>query len=440
VTALLITSDSHAEALRRTLAEGGHRAVVAVATADDAIAQLTRDERIIELVLFDLCPNERDQLLAIPRLVRCARGAPVVVIANEEALSVAWAAGAAEGVARPVRHVELAARLRRLRRARERDTKSGQRERKLSDAVERLESANRELESRVCIDALTGVANRRQALVLLEAECRRSLREGSPLAIVTSDVDTFHTFNERYGEPAGDRCLQRVTRALVDCLRRPSDFLGRYGGDELLAVLPNTNASGAAVLAHRMREVVQDLAIPHATSPFARVVTISLGFASLTRTACNAELLVSVADAALLRAKAAGRNRVAGSGAPILDLRQPLDRWKRFTPLGTPVADPIPAFLTTIRARAKSVARAAHHGSLDGASALAHTLKAAAIERGLEPLAPIARDLEQAARLADASTIEQLANEVAGYIERIQVAYPPMDEDDEVMRTPPARS
>jgi diguanylate cyclase (GGDEF)-like protein len=402
--ALLITCDPHSEAVRRTMSEAGHD-VVTVASQNDALAYLARRDRAVELVVLDLGANEREQVVAIPRLVRRARGAPLLVIGSEEALCIAWAAGAADGVARPVRHVELAGRLRRLRRVRERETKHGQRERKLSDAIERLESANRELEHLVCIDALTGVANRRHALALLEAECRRSLREGVPLAVIMCDVDAFREFNERYSEPAGDRCLQRVTRALVDCLRRPTDFLGRYGGDELMAVLPNTDASGAAVLAHHMREVVVGLAVPHAMSP-CRVVTISVGFANLTRAACSSELLVTVADAALLRAKASGRNRVIGAGEPILDLRQPIGQWK-----------------TATRTRAQTVAYAARAGSLEGATELARALKAAAIERGLAQLGPIARDLEQAIRQSDASAIQQLTDEVVSYVDRVQVAY-----------------
>ncbi len=424
MTALLITCDLQGEAVRRTVTEAGY-AVVTVGSADDALAQLASGERSVEVVLFDLGRSEREQVRAIPRLVRHSRGTPVVVIGSEEVLSLAWTAGAADGVARPVRPVELASRLHRLRRECERQAKHGQRERKLSDAIERLESANRELERLVCIDALTGVANRRHALAVLEAECGRSLREGAPLAIVLIDLDAFRAFNDRYGEPAGDRCLQRVTSTLAECLHRPSDSLGRVAGDELIAVLPNTNVSGAAVLAHRMRELVASLAIPHATSPCARVVTLSAGFASLTRTACTAELLVTVGEAALLRAKATGRNRVVGIGEPILDLRQPVDCWKRFLPDSVPGDDPIPAFLTATRARAETVACAARAGSLDGASELARKLKAAAIERGLAPLGAIARDLERAARLADASTIEELTEAVVGYVDRIQIAYRP---------------
>ena len=136
------------------------------------------------------------------------------------------------------------------------------RERKLSDTIAVLQREKQDLERLVCVDALTGVANRRHTMELLAAEWKRCVREQRPLAIVMIDLDYFHAYNERYGHPGGDACLQRVADAMVRALRRPSDYLGRYGGEEFMAVLPNTDAVGAKIVAERLRAAVEALAIP----------------------------------------------------------------------------------------------------------------------------------------------------------------------------------
>src|SRR5262249_9764099 len=155
----------------------------------------------------------------------------------------------------------------------------------------------------------TGLANRRHTLALLQAEWKRSARDGTPLSLVMVDLDCFHAFNESYGHLGGDSCLRSVTEAMVVCLRRPADFLGRYGGEEFIAVLAATDAVGARLVAERMRSNVEALAIPHTSSSCALVVTISVGYASARPTGSDRlEDLVAAADAALLAAKSAGRN------------------------------------------------------------------------------------------------------------------------------------
>ena len=174
-----------------------------------------------------------------------------------------------------------------------------------------LQQEKHELERIVCVDSLTGLANRRHALSLLDAEWKRSVRDGTPLSLVIIDLDHFHAFNETYGHPGGDTCLRRVTAEMVNCLRRPSDFLGRYGGEEFIAVLANTDAMGARIVAERLRIAVEELAIPHSGSSCAnKVVTISVGFATILP---KSEKGVDSADQesrhALLSAKSTGRNQ-----------------------------------------------------------------------------------------------------------------------------------
>jgi diguanylate cyclase (GGDEF)-like protein/PAS domain S-box-containing protein len=183
-------------------------------------------------------------------------------------------------------------------------------------AEDKLEEANRRLEALAGQDGLTGLANRRTFDDALSREHRRALRERSRLAMLMIDVDWFKAFNDRYGHPAGDECLKRVSRAIENTLPRPGDLVARFGGEEFAVLLPNTDEAAAAVMADRIRRAVLALAIEHDACP-ALVVTISAGVAAFAPTAFELgfDSLVRRADQALYRAKHLGRNMVACASA-----------------------------------------------------------------------------------------------------------------------------
>lgn len=170
--------------------------------------------------------------------------------------------------------------------------------------------ANETLERLANVDGLTGLANRRQFDATLATEWRRAHRDGRPLSVVMLDVDHFKQFNDRYGHQEGDRCLRLIGQCLRGRAGRPGDLAARYGGEEFVMVLPSTDLAGATYLANEMRLAVRALAISHTTSPHA-IVTISLGVATaVPQVGETADFLVAQADAALYRAKNAGRDQV----------------------------------------------------------------------------------------------------------------------------------
>ncbi len=117
-------------------------------------------------------------------------------------------------------------------------------------------------------------------------------------------------FNDTYGHPAGDACLQQIASLLSSCIRRPRDLLARYGGEEMAVILPDTDNDGAAVVARLMLERLALQAIPHKGSPFGHI-TASIGIACSDGTALDsAPSLIERADRALYIAKQAGRNRL----------------------------------------------------------------------------------------------------------------------------------
>lgn len=170
------------------------------------------------------------------------------------------------------------------------------------------------LEKLALIDALTNLPNRRRFEQILKREWARCRRSQEPISIVILDIDHFKQFNDHYGHLAGDRCLRRVARALPIPLKRPADSIFRYGGEEFIAVLPETDHSVALNLAEEIRLQVAKLSIPHvdgiADHPY---ITVSLGVTTTTPSSRSTpSTLVQLADQMLYVAKNAGRNCVRG--------------------------------------------------------------------------------------------------------------------------------
>ena len=169
-------------------------------------------------------------------------------------------------------------------------------------------------------DALTRLANRRSIEETAALELKRQGRSGQPIALILCDVDLFKRINDEQGHDIGDRTIRAVGESLRS-VTRGTDTLGRWGGEEFLAILPETNEDEAATLAERMRATVASAPMP---GPPGAHVTVSLGVASAARDGGPQDHpafdeILKAADSALYRAKAAGRNRVvrassAGSG------------------------------------------------------------------------------------------------------------------------------
>lgn len=160
-------------------------------------------------------------------------------------------------------------------------------------------------------DALTGLPNRRHFDEFFAREWAVCAREGRPMNLLFIDVDYFKPYNDHYGHQAGDECLATVGRALGAQAMRSSDFVARYGGEEFVAVFPGTDRAGLADIGARMLAAVDELVLPHAASRVSAQVTVSIGVGWLVPGRGDTpQSLVQMADAALYRAKDAGRHRV----------------------------------------------------------------------------------------------------------------------------------
>ena len=166
----------------------------------------------------------------------------------------------------------------------------------------------------VYTDGLTGVHNRRFFDERLSVEWARAIRHGNALSVVLLDVDLFKRYNDCYGHLAGDECLRRVASALRACVRRPGDVVARFGGEEFVCLLPDTDLKGAMTVAEEFSQLLSVQQIPHADSSVASVVTVSQGVCSKRGgVGGNAENLMREADAQLYVAKARGRHQISGA-------------------------------------------------------------------------------------------------------------------------------
>jgi diguanylate cyclase (GGDEF)-like protein/PAS domain S-box-containing protein len=157
-------------------------------------------------------------------------------------------------------------------------------------------------------DPLTGAYNRREFSLMVEREALRSHRYHHALSLIMFDLDLFKKLNDSYGHTAGDKALQRFTTLCTNTLRNV-DIFGRWGGEEFVALLPETDIEGASIIAERLRKVVGESVLTYNEHKI--TFTVSIGIAQFKDGETTIEGPLSRADSAVYDAKKAGRNRIS---------------------------------------------------------------------------------------------------------------------------------
>jgi len=303
---ILIVDDD--PVLRQILQTYMSRAGYDVALAENGQTALDIWEReTIRLVITDWMMPVMDG----PELIRRIRAvsAPaytyiIMLTANESKGDVIYGleAGADDYLTKPFNTGELRARV-----------KIGER---ILNLENRLNQTLQQMEELATLDSLTGLLNRRALYTHAEAELSRSRRDRNPVSLMMLDIDHFKQVNDRHGHLIGDKALRLIADTLK-VNKRPYDWAGRWGGEEFLLVLPNTDESVAVTIAERMRLQILDTHLSVATgvlqlnASFGIASTASgLGLSASTSELYHLDNLVARADEALMQAKELGRNRV----------------------------------------------------------------------------------------------------------------------------------
>jgi diguanylate cyclase (GGDEF)-like protein len=269
-------------------ASDGYKALERVRS--DAPDLILLDVMLPDIDGYEICRRIKNdaELPFIPIILVTARDSTQDKVAGLDA-------GADDYLTKPINFPELEARVRSMLRIK-----------RLQDE---LEEKNRELERLSTRDGLTGLFNHRHIHGLLEEEFERAERSRDRVSVAMFDLDHFKTVNDRFGHQAGDRVLVQLAEILNDTARE-IDRLGRYGGEEFIALLPDTDVADAAVFVERVRREVARHRFDIGRGEPLRL-TISAGVATYPWQGVDTpETLVRLADAALYAAKAAGRDRV----------------------------------------------------------------------------------------------------------------------------------
>ena len=179
---------------------------------------------------------------------------------------------------------------------------------------EQLIVLQKELEALSFKDGLTGVANRRMFDSILETEWAHARRNNQPLSVIMLDIDYFKPYNDCYGHLQGDACLKRVAQVLNSAATRARDLFARFGGEEFVLVLPETDEKSAVKIAERCRNLIFKEQIAHEASPAGQILTVSIGVSSITPSHQDDPLrFIEEADRRLYQAKQRGRNCIVKS-------------------------------------------------------------------------------------------------------------------------------
>ncbi|WP_102794638.1 diguanylate cyclase [Bowmanella denitrificans] len=266
--------------------------VAVVASAEEAIRYCSRNPP--DLILTDILMKEMDGL-SFCKLLKSEAGLqhiPVIFITSlneDDDEQACWEAGCVDYVVKPVNAVTLINRVK-------------------AHLTLKLQTDFLKLQS--VLDGLTRVYNRHWLNDAVPRLIRQARRKQQPFCLAMFDVDWFKRYNDHFGHIQGDQCLKQVAHALKSTLLRPSDALVRYGGEEFLCLLPDTDLNGALNVVERIKAAIKQLELRHPESPFG-VVTLSGGLSQLEESdGANWEAWLQRTDDQLYRAKTDGRNHV----------------------------------------------------------------------------------------------------------------------------------
>lgn len=312
---LLVVEDERIVALdlRGALEDLGYTVVGTAASSDEALR--TADERRPDLVLMDIRIAGASDGIQAASVLRNRYHLPVVYLtanADPATLERALATEPAGYLVKPYNHqslrttIEVALRRHEAEQAERRAHEAEKAE--LEHQTRKASRRARRLRREATIDPLTGLHNRRHLEQVMKREVSFAQREGHSVGVILLDLDRFKQLNDNHGHATGDTALRAVGQFLRSRLRA-YDVACRYGGDEIVIIVPGADTADAAALGEQLRLGIEQLVVSEAGAVVP--LTASLGVASFPEHGAAPATILQAADGALYRAKAEGRNRVA---------------------------------------------------------------------------------------------------------------------------------
>jgi diguanylate cyclase (GGDEF)-like protein len=289
---ILVIDDQPANIQSINAILSGHYRVLAATSAALAleICQQSQPDLIIsDVVMPQMTGLQLCQLLAENQETKDIPVIFMTSFSKPEEENACWQSGGADFITKPVQPMTLKNRV---------------------NAQLKFKAQKEFLAQLAFVDGLTAVYNRRYFDLHIVKLTARADRGQGGLSILLIDIDFFKLFNDNYGHLAGDSALCQVASVIKATLLRPLDFVSRYGGEEFVVVLPETDAEGALQVAARIQKNVADRQISHKNSTH-KVVTVSIGVACYQADTAGYQTLIEKADKSLYAAKKSGRNKVS---------------------------------------------------------------------------------------------------------------------------------
>jgi diguanylate cyclase (GGDEF)-like protein len=276
----------------------------------------------IELIILDyfLPDGNGLELCHWMKLHGFLKDTPIIMISSnekEETILDAFNAGISDYIKKPFSMPEFLTRINYALRLKKEIDLRKKKDTELNDTNKQLEKVLVTLSKLNMTDALTNIFNRRYFDTKIRDEWKRCQRSHIPLGLAMIDIDYFKLYNDTYGHQKGDECLIKVAQSIKSTILRPGDFVCRYGGEEFIAVLPNTNQTALINVCQRILKKIRAMKIKHESSSVNKYVSISIGAVTkLTSEMAGYESLIKEADEALYIAKKNGRNTVIFASKP----------------------------------------------------------------------------------------------------------------------------
>lgn len=303
---VLIVDDSLVQAAQlKSILEDDYD-VTTVHTAAEGLSAASSDE--FSLILLDVVMPDMDGFMLLKKLQDelITRHIPVILItslADIENEQRGLTLGAVDYIVKPFHPLIVKARV---------------------NTHIKLYQYRKQVEYQSMTDQLTGVANRRKHDRISVVKWQEAVRLKVPFSICMFDIDKFKVYNDTFGHPAGDKVISSVAKTAASFLRRNTDFFARYGGEEFVAIIVGSEAKAACEQMKKIRQTVEDLHIPHASSvgPW---VTVSIGGVTVVPSPDDSyDTYLKIADTMLYDAKRFGRNQVVWAGGGMKQLREKL--------------------------------------------------------------------------------------------------------------------